>query len=344
MAAYALWNNKGGVGKSFLCFVAATEYARRNPNTDVYVIDLCPQANVSEMLLGSYDTRVKVLQRKLASDPRATIAGYLEARLSSPFLMIDNIAPYITQPRTTNGNIPSNVRLIAGDNLLEVIAEAIRQTSQLSIPTNAWRQVTGWVSDLVAALRVESGVRDAVFFIDCNPSFAIYTQLALAASNFIVVPFTSDDSSRRAIQNVVALLFGIGDDHTATYARISFARRAKDEGLIIPVIHTFVSNRVTLYEGVASKAFAAASKTIKATMDQLHRDHRSIFASPRDKPSGSFVEVPDYHTASIVSSMMGIPLHRLKAGPKMLAGERVQINQGPLDRYRDALDAFVDRL
>ena len=51
MTAYAFWNNKGGVGKSFLSFVAATEYARTYPDTDVYVIDLCPQANISEMLL-----------------------------------------------------------------------------------------------------------------------------------------------------------------------------------------------------------------------------------------------------------------------------------------------------
>ena len=51
MTAYAFWNNKGGVGKSFLSFVAATEYARTYPDTDVYVIDLCPQANISEILL-----------------------------------------------------------------------------------------------------------------------------------------------------------------------------------------------------------------------------------------------------------------------------------------------------
>jgi cellulose biosynthesis protein BcsQ len=57
MSAYAFWNNKGGVGKSFLCFVAATEYAAKHPDIDVYVIDLCPQANVSETLLGSYDIR-----------------------------------------------------------------------------------------------------------------------------------------------------------------------------------------------------------------------------------------------------------------------------------------------
>ncbi|KAB0743970.1 ParA family protein, partial [Pseudomonas aeruginosa] len=52
MTAYAFWNNKGGVGKTYLSFIAASEYAHTYPDSDVYVIDLCPQANVSETLLG----------------------------------------------------------------------------------------------------------------------------------------------------------------------------------------------------------------------------------------------------------------------------------------------------
>lgn len=44
MAIYSFWNNKGGVGKSFLCFITASEYAFRHPESDVYVLDLCPQA------------------------------------------------------------------------------------------------------------------------------------------------------------------------------------------------------------------------------------------------------------------------------------------------------------
>ena len=53
MAVYALWNNKGGVGKSYLTFQIACEYARTHHSTQkVLVIDLCPQANASGMLLG----------------------------------------------------------------------------------------------------------------------------------------------------------------------------------------------------------------------------------------------------------------------------------------------------
>ena len=345
MTSYAFWNNKGGVGKSFLCFVAASEYAHRHPEADVYVIDLCPQANVSETLLGGYESSPKAMATLVSRSPRATVAGYLEARLSSPFEMISDVSPFVTQPSDTNPGIPDNLKLVCGDNLLEILAEAIRQTSQLAIPIDAWSQVVSWIQDLCAVLVEQSGDRDAMFVVDCNPSFAIYTQLALVASDYVIVPFTADDSSRRGIENVVALLFGVGSDpHTSTYARISFSKRAKEERISVPKLHSFVSNRVTLYEGKASRAFAAVTRTIKKTMDDIHAKHRSFFAQPRNKPSEAFVEIPDYHSACIVASMTGTPLHKLKAGPREVAGTRVQINQDPLSRYKAALNSFVDTL
>lgn len=43
MAIYAIWNNKGGVGKSYLIFQIASEYARTHPEQNILVVDLCPQ-------------------------------------------------------------------------------------------------------------------------------------------------------------------------------------------------------------------------------------------------------------------------------------------------------------
>lgn len=346
MTSYAFWNNKGGVGKSFLCFVAASEYAHQNPGTDVYVLDLCPQGNVSEILFGGpSEGRETPLKLLLGSTPRNTIAGYLEARLSSPFQMIEDVTSFLAKPADYNPDIPENLSLICGDNLLEILAEAIRQTSQLAIPTNAWQQVLCWVKDLSHALRRLSGDRDTLFVLDCNPSFAIYTQLALVAADYVVVPFTADDSSRRGIENVVALLYGLSTDpKTESYARLSFSKRAREEGIDVPKLHTFVSNRVTFYEGKPSKAFEAASKSIRATMDGLHREHREIYANPKQTPSEGFINVPDYHSACVVASLKGTPLHRLTPGPKALVGERIQLNKDPLDRYRKTLEEFVSRL
>jgi cellulose biosynthesis protein BcsQ len=344
MNSYAFWNNKGGVGKSFLCFVAATEYAHHYPDVDVYVIDLCPQANVSETLLGGNRTSPGALDSLLGHSPRRTIAGYLEARLNSPFQMVQDISSYVCRPQDYNPDIPKNLQLVSGDNLVELLAEAVRQTSQLSIPTNAWRQVITWVRDLSHALAKVSGPRDSIVLLDCNPSFAMYTQLALVAAQSLIVPYTADDSSRRAIENIAALLYGLGSSHVQAYSSISFSQKAKDEGVDLPKIHTLVSNRVTMYEGRPSKAFEAASQTIKNTVADLHRRRRTIFAKP-SQPSAEFAfDIPDYHSACVASAMNGIPLHRLKAGPHMVAGMRVQINPDPLKRYRNALELFVQAL
>ena len=342
MTAYAFWNNKGGVGKSFLGFVAATEYAHAYPETDVYVIDLCPQANISETLLPNPD----VLHKLIGQTPRATVAGYLEARLNSPFRGIDNVSPYVCQPRDYNPKLPANLRLVCGDNLLEILSEAIRQTSQLAIPVDAWKQVLSWVKDLTIALANRSGNRDALFVIDCNPSFAIYTQLALVAAENVVVPFTPDDSSRRAVENVVALLYGhdLSDSKVKTYAKINFAKKAKEQGIVIPKLHTFVSNRVTLHRGAASKAFAAVDKSIKETLDALHKKHRHIYSTPREAPSKKFMEIPDYHSACVVMTTKGIPLYKLQPGSHKLGNEQVQINPEPLGRYQAALAEFVECL
>lgn len=344
MTSYAFWNNKGGVGKSFLCFAAAAEYAHNHPESDVYVIDLCPQANVSEILLGGNPNSPKAMNTLLGKSPRATIAGYLEARLNSPFKTLSDVNPYISAPKQFNAEVPDNLYLICGDNLLEIIAEAIRQTSQLSIPTDAWRQVLSWVKDLVNALKARNPDKDTLVVIDCNPSFAIYTQLALAASEYVVVPFTADDSSRRGIENVVALLYGVGDPHTATYAKLSFSKKAMAEGLDIPKLHTFVSNRVTLYEGVPSKAFRAMSKTIKTSLDKIYQKHRGIFANPKNLPSKNFIDIPDYHSACIISSTTGKPVHKIKSGHHKIGDETMQLNPDPLKRYKDSLAALINCL
>ena len=344
MNSYSFWNNKGGVGKSFLCFVAACEYAHRFPDTDIYVIDLCPQANVSETLLGGLRTSPKPMLALLNDTPRRTVAGYLEERLSSPFRMIGDIERFISYPTKFNSYIPKNLYLICGDNLVELLAEPIRQASQLSLPQDAWAKTMNWIRDLCVALEDRSGGRDATFLIDCNPSFAIYTQLALASAESVVIPYTADDSSRRGIENVMALLYGVGDSTMSSYAKLSFSQKARQENVATPKIHTLVSNRQTLYDGKPSKAFEALSKTIKKTVDVIHKKHRSIFAYPTRLPSEDVIDIPDYHGASIVSAANGVPLHRLKAGPHDVAGDRVQVNPEPLKRYKEALEKLVERL
>lgn len=342
MSSYAFWNNKGGVGKSFLTFVTSCEYARNNPDTNVFVIDLCPQANVSETLLGGQENGGIALRKILGGKERLSVGGYIESRLNSPFLQVENSQKYSVQVSKWNEKIPENLFLICGDNLVEILSEAIRQTSQLVVPLDSWKKVMYWIKDLKDSLR-ESKQNESIFFIDCNPSFAIYTQLAITAADYLVIPFTADESSRRGMENIIALLYGQGDSYIANFARLSFYKQAKEHGIDLPKLHTFISNRVMTFDGEQSKAFKAANSSIKDTVRLLSRKHKTIFASPQVESDDRFVEIPDYHSASIVSALTGTPMHKMKAGPKKINGERIQINPGPLASYKLALTKLVNR-
>lgn len=345
MTSYALWNNKGGVGKSYLSFVLACEYAHQNSATDVYVIDLCPQGNVSEILVGPLGIEKKV-EELHNGRVRRTIGGYMETRLNSPFVMNADIDDFVVEPSNLNPKIPQNVKLLFGDYLLEILSEAMRQASQLLVPIDAWGKVLSWVRDLISALRQNSQAkgRDAIFILDCNPSYSIYTQMAMVAADGLIVPFTADDSSRRAIENIFALLYGLGSPKLSSYARLSFSTKVTTNNLSFPKVHTFVNNRVTLYDGEPSKAFQIASRRVKDTVDDLYGKHKTLF-SGHILPSKEFIEIPDYHGASIVSALTGTPVHRLTAGPKKIEGhERVQLNSEPLNKYKQALQRLAARI
>jgi hypothetical protein len=343
MSKFALWNNKGGVGKSFLSFALACEYALENPDEEVLLIDLCPQANLTEMVLGGQGAASATLDKLYATRPRRSVGGYLEARLTSPFIAIPNIGDFLCSPSTWNSKVPRNVFLLAGDNLVELLSEAIRQASQMTLPNDAWKRVMCWISDLVRLFTDNSSASDVTCFIDCNPSFSVYTQIALSAADSLIIPFTADDSSRRGIENVFALLYGITSTELEGYAKLSFSRHALDDGVGLPKLHTFVSNRATMYKGKPSSAFRAKTGPIRDIVRSIAKAHKRHFDSFKDIEE-LFAEMPDYHSVAVVASSEGCPLSSLKSGPHEIDGVTVQVNQSAITKYTKAIKKLAERL
>ncbi len=343
MPKFALWNNKGGVGKSFLSFALACEYALENPDEEVLLIDLCPQANLTEIILGGQGIASPTLDQLYAQRPRCSVGGYLEARLTSPFIAIANVADFLCRPAQWNPKIPRNISLLAGDNLVELLSEAIRQASQMALPNEAWKKVMYWISDFVRIFNDYSSASDVTAFIDCNPSFSIYTQIALSAADFLIIPFTADDSSRRGIENVFALLYGITSNELQGYAKLSFSKRALDEGVELPRLHTFVSNRVTMYKGKPSSAFQAKTAPIHNLVNNVATPHKRHFDSFK-AVDDLFAEMPDYHSVAVVASSEGCPLSLLKSGHHKIDNEIVQVNQSAITKYTKAIKKLTERL
>lgn len=351
MATYAMWNNKGGVGKSYLTFQVACEYARTHPEQRILVIDLCPQANSSGMLLGGMtagDAALDVLSTQVPR--RGTISGYIEDRVTSPYVNPRTGANYLVKVKDHNQYVPENVFLVPGDEQLEIQASRVLGATNPG-PADAWRIVHTWISDLIEDVRAGWNQQQITVFIDCNPSFSIYTEMAIAAADRLIIPFSADGSSKRAVRAVLALLYGMTRVPGAQQSE--FFINSQRFRLSTPNIYCYVGNRLTQYVKSA-KAFRTVVDEIGNEIWAVWKGNPNIFhVHPAGAPSPGNrrdfsqmfqVEVVDANSASVVSSSLGIPLSRLWAGKHVVAGRTVQVNQTQLDNQNPNLSDLVQQI
>ena len=141
MERVIFWNNKGGTGKTTLAFQLINEYAYQNKSKKILVIDVCPQANLSELLLGGLNQGgSNALLMRQGVNPRATIGGYFQMRLPAPYSVpIFNPNDFLTKPNQYNQYIEDNIDLLCGDAMLELQSNAISTLANNQIPgTNTW--------------------------------------------------------------------------------------------------------------------------------------------------------------------------------------------------------------
>ena len=255
---YALWNNKGGVGKTFLSFILSTEVANRTSGK-VLVVDMCPQANLSEILLGGGGVGSERLDSLIKE--RKTVGGYFDTRINSPHSKTQDEKSFLIQARRYNTEIPGNLYLLAGDPSLELQAQVINQISGQALPVDSWKNVHSWLSDLIDGCAEFLGEDTTTVFVDCNPSFSAYTELSILSVDALILPCSSDGSSARAIDNVGSLVFGVATGKD--YGAANFPAKARSFNMSLPIVHSVVLSRSTQYNKKASKAFGAMFSEIK---------------------------------------------------------------------------------
>lgn len=348
MSIYTVWNNKGGVGKSYLTFQIASEYARQNPNKKVLVIDLCPQANSSSMLLGGMIGGEHVLDSIHGTQPRITISGYIDDRIASPYNSPSSGAGFVTQVSRYNNHAPNNLYLVVGDEQLEIQASRVANATRPG-PQDAWRTVHLWIADLINDIQTSWNNHDNCVFIDCNPSFSIYTELALSAGERLIVPFSADGSSKRAVKAVLALVYGIrrqpGDPQSEFFIQSNQYR------MRFPQLYMYVGNRLTQMNNSSASAFKTVVDEIGSEIWNVWQTQPNLFClhpngtpTPNNKRAFKTMfqyEVIDANTASVVSGALGIPISTLTAGSKNVAGRNITVNQSQLDKQVPNIQELV---
>lgn len=146
----------------------------------------------------------------------------------------------------------------------------------------------------------------------------------------------ADDSSRRAVQNALSLVYGLRLP-SPIYATYAFNTKLEKAERKLPQVHLIVKNRITQYMGPAS-AYAAVLAEIDADIGGLIKTHPGYFTFA--KPTDGTVEIRDFQTTGVVAFAKGCPISRLQAGKQDIGGHRVQVKED----YRRNCQTAVDQL
>jgi cellulose biosynthesis protein BcsQ len=295
---------------------------------------------LSELFLGGLEGQGATnLNAMYTSDPRRSIGGYFQLRLGSPFNPPANLDAntFISTPSTYNANIPANISLVAGDRLLEIQSNAISSLAISQIPgVNPWLAIIDWVKDLITSTKGE--YHDV--FIDTNPSFSMHTQIAIASAERLILPVMADDSSRRAIQNVFTLVYGINVP-SPIYDQYLFSTNMSKAGRVLPKVHLILKNRITQFMGEAS-AFGSVMQYMTSDIQSLMVANPNLFTFT-DVNHGVY-SIRDFGTTGVVAFAEGTPFKTLNSGNHNINGRITQIDKDMLTSCNKAIDPVAASL
>jgi hypothetical protein len=283
-----------------------------------------------------------------------TVVGYLSTVISQGAgAPLPNPKDYLVDLNSYNTHMPKNLYLMCGDGNLEPMAPAIfgaASAPSLTPTAQPWKWVHLIFKEFIENTARTVSDSDWMVFIDTNPSFSIYTELAISASERLVTPINADDSSRVATNAMFILLHGQIPPHPI-YGSWTYAAKTQDYGIPAPAIHIVVGNSLTQYAGAAA-AFSALSDATADTLFKAYSKHPTFFTS-RPKVSTTVkafrknysVLLRDFNTAGVVASHLGRPLSTMSQGYYPVHGTDVKVNAGQVTECEDALDdvlAFID--
>jgi len=229
------------------------------------------------------------------------------------------------------------------------MAPAISQAASapaLTAAVQPWKWVHLVFKELMRDIVKCDSNADWMVFIDTNPSFSIYTELAISAADRLVTPVNADDSSRVATNAMFILLHGQVPPHPI-YGSWTYAAQAQKYNLDIPKIHVIVGNRLTQYQG-AARAFAALSDATTDTLFAAFRTHPGYFTrraaevTTRDSFRTQYsVALRDFNTAGVVSAHLGRPLSKMEQGYYQVHNADVKVNADKVEDCTEALDSLL---
>lgn len=177
----SIFNNKGGVGKSTICWNLADALERLGKR--VLLIDFDPQCNLSIAVLGEsvFVNTLPTQNVPYGTTIRSFLQRFLQNTGGEELFLHRGVYTH------------QNVAIVAGDFWLNVYADSLNVGSDLLSGTGLSRYVA--LRRIVEKAEKEEGESFDFVFVDLPPSFGALVRAAFYSSDYYIVPCTSDNFS-----------------------------------------------------------------------------------------------------------------------------------------------------
>ncbi|WP_312284489.1 ParA family protein [Yokenella regensburgei] len=206
-AVVSFINMKGGVGKTTLC-VGIAEYLANFLEKNVLVIDIDPQFNATQSILSKYN-RVDEYIEKIQPQ-RKTIRRIFE----TPSSIMEQAKTVTFDDVVTS--IDQHLDMILGD------INIIFDTSQEAVRIH---KIKRFIND--------NNLRDKYdyIFIDSPPTISLFTDAALVASDYYLVPVKIDHYSVLGATSLISVVGNLQHNHNQNIKNMGFVYTNTDERL-----------------------------------------------------------------------------------------------------------------
>jgi cellulose biosynthesis protein BcsQ len=183
------FNNKGGVGKTTLAYNTAVKFAKNGYKT--VLIDLDPQCNLSELVLGN------VFVENLFSDTQKTIYDVVGSLVSATGDVNHDIE-FTKTPYENLSILPGSLQMSLFEELL------VNNFNSAMSGQEAGYTITSAISRFL----LEKGLNEEVdlFIIDTSPSLGVLNKTILLDTDYFIAPMKPDNFSLMGVENLGTIL------------------------------------------------------------------------------------------------------------------------------------------
>ena len=296
MKSIAIFNNKGGVGKTtLLCNLAAFFATKKNKK--ILVIDADPQCNTSTYCLTDEDFL------DVYYDPK-------KFTINDLFVSLKNRGTYQPKPQFIKSQnfgfdlLPGNPKLALQEDFLasdwrDVLSSEIRGTRTVMVFAKLLQQCTEY---------------DYVFF-DMGPSLGAINRSILIGCDFFITPLSSDIFSILALENIGNSIFSWKKIFNENIAKIPEDQRDGLENMKLTSDILFLGYVNQQY---ITKTAHGNQRIVRAYENIIKRIPEKISKNLIQKINLNTTKISDYNIGSIPNFYSLIPMSQTAHKPLFL--------------------------